>query len=200
MHAETAVLTIQGQPAAGGAESVADAPLSVLLAGLPDVLSGLHVVFESSRVFGTTPEAAIGVVTDAGRAALARIPVDGLRFNTFEFQIGRGGYDAEDPMIVVTPDPSDTALLDPIWPAADEYAPVTRIDRPTIGGVAFLCRVEADEALVGIGEIGVFATITASPSNPGEVGDRFLFAIAHRPLLGKAPSDSVGFYVTILPT
>lgn len=199
MHVGSTILTIQGPAAVTAMSSLTDGTVSALIDGLLASLSGIHVVHESSRVFGTSPDAAVGVVTDAGRAALARISVDGLKFNTFEFQLGRGGYDSDDPMVVVTPDPADTALIDPVWPAADEYASVTRIDRPTTGGVAFLCRAEPDEALFGIGEIGIFAVITGSPVEE-EIGTRFLFAIAHRPIFGKAPSDSVGFYVTILPS
>jgi hypothetical protein len=130
---------------------------------------------------------------------MARIAAEGLGFIVDEFQVGRGGYDTSDPTIATAPNPAAVVLDDPIWPSATTRETIDSVEYPNNESVAFLCRLEWAEALHGLGEIGLWATITVSPLFPAEVGTTFLFAIAHVPLQAKTANHVYGWRIVVAP-
>lgn len=157
-------------------------------------------IYQARSPLGSTTGSAVAVLTDEARTYLPRIGGEGLRLGSYTFQVGRGGYDPSDPAIITIPDPSLPALEDPVFPGAASYEPVDRIERPSDTSAAFLCRLEVGECPYVIGEIGVFAEVTASPSDPAEVGTRFLFCVAHFPIRARASDTEVTALRLVLTT
>jgi hypothetical protein len=63
---------------------------------------------------------------------------------------------------------------------------ITDIEQATVDGTtySYTCRVPSDFQGV-LGEVGLLATIVASPANPSEVGTEFLYAVGHFPGVAK---------------
>ena len=136
------------------------------------------------------PQDVLASLTIAGRTLLARQPQEGLGIKIVGFRMGRYGYSTSAPTEVLPIDDTDTELRDPIFPLLS--APVEPIDRyeaPNDTGMSYLCRIASGEAIAPLGEWGLYAEITYSPNDPTEVGDQYLFAIVHRPLLAKTLQD-----------
>lgn len=162
------------------------------------VTIGRHVAADCV-IFDGVPNSVVALITNTARTNLARQMVEGLAFIVSRFQVGRGGYDPADPTQSTAPNPAAVALIDPIWPSPTTYHPIDSVEYPNNESVAWLCRLETTEALVGIGELGLWAQITASPLNPAEVGTWFLFAIAHMPMQAKAIQQVYGWRIAVAP-
>jgi len=131
----------------------------------------------------------IALPTDIGRAWLARTLAEGVAFKVVEFAVGRGGYDPSNPTQALPIDPSDTELEDEVF---RDY--IDDIQAPNDLAYAFLCRLEAPEALAGLGELGLWAEVTWSPI-PAEIGEKFMIVLAHFPMRVKTRRHVEGFRV-----
>lgn len=120
------------------------------------------------------------LATNTGRNMLARSLVEGLAFKISRFSVGVGGYDPTTFIHALPVDNTVTNLQSPIF---EDY--IDLVETPNEKGRSFYCRLQPDEANNGLGEIGIWGEIVSSPENPAEVGDYFLFAIAHQPFEGK---------------
>jgi hypothetical protein len=129
----------------------------------------------------------IALPTLVGRSWLARTLADGVAWKVVDFEVGRGGYDPTDPTQPLPIDPTVTALDDPVF--RDR---VDDVQSPNDLAFAWLCRLEAPEALAGLGELGLWAVVTDSPV-PAEIGTEFLLLLAHFPLRVKTSNHVEGF-------
>ena len=127
--------------------------------------------------------------TDLGRYWLAQTLVRGVAFKVVEFAVGRGGYDPANPLQAYPVDPSDTELEDEVF---RDY--IDDVQSPNDLAYAFLCRLEAPEALAGLGELGLWAEIVWSP-DPTEIGEKFMIVLAHFPMRAKTRRHVEGFRV-----
>jgi len=189
----TSILTGGSTPGVSTAQALGTAPSP---SGLPGgsvpypSASGGASIFGVCHAFPTTPGAVLASLTDGGRNLLARMLVEGLAFRLVGFRVGSGGFNPSAPASPLPIDPALTELLNPFFPllsAAPE--PIDKYEYANAYAPAFLCRCAAAEAVTTIGEWGVYAEITASPLVPAEVGDRHLFAVCHRPMVGKTLND-----------
>lgn len=172
--------------------------INEIVGGVPPITTGRHVI-SAYVLYDGVPTAAIAVLTDEGRTNLTRIATEGLAFRVTHFQVGRGGYDPADPTQATTPNPALTTLEDPVWPSPTTYEEIDLEEFPNNEAVAFLCRLESDEALYGLGEIGLIATINNSPLTPAENGTQFLFAAAHVPMQANTENHVYGWRIIVAP-
>lgn len=184
---------VMGTPASGTTASLS--PISGELEN-PDTPTGRVISLPLHPLGGMSADT-LSILTNIGRTRCNQIQTDGLRFGNFEFQVGRGGYSPSSPHEVTVPDPDAQALIDPIFPSADSYEPVDRIEHPNAGAIAFLCRLERGECLHPVGELGVFAKVTAAGTSGLVVGSRFLLALAHFPARYKAAGEVMGYRIPL---
>ena len=147
-------------------------------------------VASNSTPYGGVTQDVLAALTDDGRNLIARGLGEGLGYKIIGFRVGRGGYNPAVPTEASPLVATDTELIDPFYPSV--LLPPATIDRfefPNDAAASFLCRVPSSEAIAGLGEIGLYAEVTVSPSDPTEVGDVYLFAHAHRPLHAKTLQD-----------
>jgi hypothetical protein len=119
-----------------------------------------------------------------------------LSFELANFQVGRGGYVASNPVKADPIDPALTALLDPVGAIKD----FVTIEQPVGPNVAApVCRLSTTDTDVeyGLGELGVYARYLFHDTIPALVGTTFLFAVAHFPLISKTPSHTFVWRVMI---
>ncbi len=135
-----------------------------------------------------------GKVTNLARVYMARSIAEGLSFKVDKFAVGVGGYDISDPLSAIEVDPAAETLISEIF-----RSDVTLVENPTTNQTvkSFLCRVGKNDVAAGIGEIGLFATITHSEFS-SEIGKTFLFALAHQPLQAKTNSHVVSFRLVVI--
>jgi len=165
--------------------------------GPAPVFFGRHIA--SPPVFyDGLPNTVIAFLTNVGRANCVRIHTVGLSFEVTHFQLGRGGYDPNNPTQSLGPNPADTALMDPVFPSPTTFEPIDLNEYPNASSASFLCRAESGEAIHGIGELGLWAQILWSPI-PAEIGTWFLFAVAHAPLQSKTLQHVLGWRVVASP-
>lgn len=135
-------------------------------------------------------------ITDGGRAALASMILGEVAFELSSFRVGRGGYVALNPVKVEPVDATLAALLDPVG-VSKSFAAIENPIGPNV--VAPVCRLSlADtDTEFGLGELGVYATYLVNDTDPILVGEEFLFAAAHFPLISKSPSHTLVWRVLI---
>lgn len=141
----------------------------------------------------TNPSASIQAFwTDQARELLARVTIGQVTFQVVGFSVGRGGYDT-DPTQVIPLDTSLTALIDQVYPDVTGYQALQEMDQPTPTSAVYVCRLPntpvPSNADYGLGELGLWAQILTS-NNPAEVGQVFLFAVAHFPIRAKTNLDA----------
>jgi hypothetical protein len=128
----------------------------------------------------------VAQLTDKGRNLSARVTSEGLSYKFHSWALGRGGYNMSNPVEIVDIDTSFTALIDQIYPSAITRIPFieTDFEYPTSRTISLMIRIARETAGVnyGIGEIGIWVEIVASPTNPLEIGEMDLFAVAHMPI------------------
>lgn len=132
-------------------------------------------------------------LTNAANFYMNRSIGDGTIYAITDFAVGVGGYNPAIPTTVVAVNPALGALLSEVY-----RAPVTHMqyDAPAAAPpwtVQYWCRVPRDEAMRGLGEIGLIATILWSPL-PAEIGTQFLFANQHFPCQSRH-RDAVSLFV-----
>ena len=138
-------------------------------------------------------------LTVQGRQEMARSILGEVSFQLIGFQVGRGGYRAANPVRIDAVDISATSLMDPV-PDAVTYRPFVIIEQP-IGQnvVSPVCRLSPGDVDVeyGLGELGIYAEYLRDNVNPGNVGLKFLFALAHFPMVSKTPTHTFVWRVII---
>ena len=135
-------------------------------------------------------------LTNEGRDALASLVLGEVAIVLANFRVGRGGYQAANPVKVEAIDPSLTALIDPVG----STKPFVTIEQPVGDNVAApVCRLSVTDTDVeyGLGELGIYATYLLNDTTPSLVGTDFLFAVAHFPLVSKTPSHTFVWRVLI---
>ena len=145
-------------------------------------------------MFLSTPDPIIAVLSDLGRMSLARVANGEISFTLTGFAVGRGGYNGVDPVKVDPIDPSLTALEDQFFPISGIKA-LESIEFPTPKTTVANCRLESDDAVAGLGEIGLWATISHSSVLPAEIGTEFLFAVSHYPIVTKTLRQAIVFRI-----
>jgi hypothetical protein len=113
--------------------------------------------------------------TDVGTANVARAISDSLIWTVDRFQVGRGGYQNDNPAVVHPLSLSDSDLADPIYTG--------RVIKSANVGFTAYYWVAVPPAMFSdpIGELFLMARIVSS-SNPGDIpGTYFPLAVAHFP-------------------
>lgn len=146
--------------------------------------------------FVETTSDVVAQLTDAGRSALSSLVLGEVAFQLANFQVGRGGYQATNPVKAEPIVTSLTSLVDPVG-ATKSFV---TIEQPIGDNVAApVCRLSLSDSDVeyGLGELGIFATYRFNDPDPVLVGTDFLFAVAHFPLICKTPSHVLVWRVLI---
>jgi hypothetical protein len=152
-------------------------------------LTRLRVQVQNAPAAVTTvPGATELELTDEAILFINRAKTDGTLYAVRDFAVGAGGFDPLVPTTVTPINTADTAL------AAEHYrARVQRITYDTTNypvdpwEVTYWCRVPRNEAVIALGEVGLFAEIIWSPI-PAEIGTWFMFALAHMPCQCRHPN------------
>jgi len=138
----------------------------------------------------------VAALTDVGRTNLARMVLGDIAFNLTAFAVGRGGYNPLNPVKITSLNLSLTALEDQVFPTIPTLKAIELIELPTPKTTILNCRLASTEAQWGLGEIGIWGTILNSPI-PVEIGQTFLFAIAHFPLQSKTDKQVALFRIIV---
>ena len=137
------------------------------------------------------------VVTNQGRELIAKSTLGVVSFQLVGFKVGRDGYDytTPDPLSTIPVNPASTDLIDPVFPLTG-YAPFVTIENPIPNVVAPVCRLNANEANYGLGELGIWANVLVGDiAYP--INTKVMFAVAHFPLLAKNDRSNFVFRVII---
>lgn len=120
---------------------------------------------------------------------MARGLLEGTRYQITGFRVGSYGFNPANPGQPLAIDAADTELRGVTFPALSATPePIDKLEYANAQAPSFLCRVAADEAVRALGEWGIYATITYS-TDAAEIGTRVLFALSHRPMVGKTLDD-----------
>ena len=147
--------------------------------------------------FTTIPDPCIASLTDAGRNAFARALSGEISFKATSFAVGQSGYQDSDPMLVQPINPGATGLISQFFPVSPGLQPISSFETPYAKTLVINCRLGPNDAVSALGELGVWAEIIYSPSNPAEVGTTFLMALVHTPVSAKTRNKVVVFRVVI---
>lgn len=137
----------------------------------------------------------VSVLSDAGRTAFARSILGDISFILKGFAVGRGGYLSSNPVKIIPIVSSDVSLIDQIEPLTGQQA-FEAVEQPTQATIVANCRLASDQALFGLGELGLFAEVVYS-TIPSEIGDVFLFSISHYPLQTKTLRQAILYRIII---
>jgi hypothetical protein len=77
-----------------------------------------------------------------------------------------------------------------------DIQPLADIEYPTPQTCVINSRLAPNDALAGLGELGVWAQIIHS-TNPSEIGTQFLMAVAHLPLQSKTTKEVIVYRMVI---
>lgn len=147
--------------------------------------------------FLDTPDSVLATLTEVGRSQLARSTLGEVSFKVVGFAVGREGYNDANPVKIDPINASLTALEDQIFPVTPgEYKAFESTERPSPKTLVLNCRLAQDEAVAGLGELGIYAQIVDSVV-PSEIGDEFLFAVAHMPIITKVLQQVIVFRLII---
>ena len=137
----------------------------------------------------------IAQVTDEGRTLIARATLGDVVFKVEGFAVGRGGYDPSNVVDTLPLDPAAVELSDKVYPDATplSFASFISTEEPKASVRVYNCRVAASplsgNADYGLGELGLYGTIVHS-SDPTEIGQVFLYAVSHFPIMCKTRRDT----------
>lgn len=144
-----------------------------------------------------TPDSSQAKLTDIGRSYLNRSTIGDASFKLSGFDVGHSGYVDSNPVKILPIDQSSTALDDKYFPLADQENFAGK-ERPHSKTIVFNCRLghSVPDNIGAIGEVGIWAEVMYS-SVPSEIGTKFLFAIAHFPILVKNNQNVFVFRIMI---
>ena len=149
----------------------------------------------------TDPSSSIeAYLTDQSRQLLARTTIGQVYYQVQGFSVGRGGYDLSNPVHTIPINPASGALIDPVYPDITGMAALQQIDQPTATTAVYYCRLPntlvPSNADYGLGELGVWAQILQS-NITAEIGQIFLFAVAHFPIQAKTNREAWLYRVVV---
>lgn len=130
------------------------------------------------------------VLTTTGRDLLARMILGEVSFYLVGFKVGRDGYLPANPVLLSgSPDPAASDLGDPIFPLpTNTTKPFVQLEAPFPNVASAVARLDRNEALYGLGELGVFVRIARSTGSSAAVytvDSDYMFGLAHMPLMSK---------------
>lgn len=136
-------------------------------------------------------------LTDKGRQLEAQQTVYGYGFKIDHFVIGWGGHDPADPLVALPLNLEVTELPKQTFgPELIDEASLITVTCPK-----FVCVVQPREAVGGISNLGLIATILSvpagSPSSAPEVGSTFLYAMTNFPLRTKTALSKETFNILL---
>lgn len=147
--------------------------------------------------FTDTPDSVLATLTNVGRTQFARSILGEVSFIVKGFAVGREGYTDANPVKIDAINPALTALEDQIFPAVPgDIKAIETIELPSPKTLVLNCRLAQNEAVAGLGELGIYAEIVDSIV-PSEIGDQFLLALSHMPLITKVPQQVIVFRLII---
>lgn len=127
--------------------------------------------------------------TNQARQALTNMALNGQpSWQITSFAVGTGGYHPANVTQTLQVDPTRTELMNEIF--RDTYDHTEQINQ---FGTVFVCHLQEDEALGGIGEVGLVAMYTSGES----AGQEFLFSIAHTGYITKTNNTTVTFRIAL---
>ena len=147
--------------------------------------------------FTDVPDPVISTLTDFARTQFARSILGEISFVVKGFAVGREGYDETNPVKITPIDPSLTALEDQFFPTVGTRKAFESFENPTSKTVVVNCRLASDEAVAGLGELGLWAEIIESTVSPAEIGTEFLLAAVHFPMVTKTLRQAILYRVII---
>lgn len=147
-------------------------------------------------MFTDTPDPILAQLTDTGRTNFARMTLGEISFTLSGFAVGRGGYNATNPVHITPIVGSATTLDDQFFPLAGTQA-IESIERPYESTIVANCRLARDDSVAALGEIGIWANIIYSLVNPAEIGSSFLLAVSHFPIMTKTLRQAILYRVII---
>lgn len=147
-------------------------------------------------MFTDTPDPILASLTDTARTNFARMTLGEISFVLTGFAVGRGGYNATNPVHITPIITSSTTLDDQFFPTVGVKA-LESIENPYLQTVVANCRLARDEAVSALGELGIWAEIIYSAVNPSEVGTSFLLGISHFPIMTKTLKQAILYRVII---
>lgn len=143
-----------------------------------------------------TPSPIISTLTSEARTNFARAALGEISFIVKGFAVGRGGYLDANPVLIDVIDPDLTALIDHFFPTAGGIKDFEAIEKPLPSTVVVNCRLNSDEAVSGLGEIGLWAE-TIFSTIPAEIGNTWLMAVSHHGLQTKTLRQAVLYRMII---
>ena len=146
--------------------------------------------------FTDMPDPILANLTDLGRQYIARAAFGTVSFKVTTFAMGREGYMDSNPVKIEPLDLSQIDLQDQVFPVAPAREPVTEIELPLPKTFVANCRIKASDGLAGYGEIGLFAEVLNSDV-PSEIGQEFMLALGHMPLMTKTERQIIIFRYVI---
>lgn len=135
--------------------------------------------------FNDVPDSSQAKLTDIGRSYFARSIYGDVSFKAVGFNVGKSGYLDVNPVKISPINTSDIQLTTPFFPIIGLNS-FESIERPMPKTIVCNCRLShSNPANVGaIGEVGVWCEVLNSTVS-SEIGEKFLLAIAHTPILVK---------------
>lgn len=135
--------------------------------------------------YNDTPDSSQAKLTNGGRSYMARAILGDVSFKLVGFDVGHAGYIYANPVKIMPVDSTKTALDSKYYPALG-IAPFEGVERPHPKTIIFNCRLghSSPSNIGAIGEVGIWGEVLES-TVPAEIGTKFLFAIAHFPILVK---------------
>ena len=120
-------------------------------------------------------DAVSAALTTTAEANIARANADALVWKVDKFQIGRGGFQQDNPAVVLPVEPDDDELADPIRDG--------KVLRYTFNGTTayYWCAIPPNILSDPIGEIMLMARIVSSNNAADTVGSYFPLAAVHFP-------------------
>jgi len=110
--------------------------------------------------FTSTTDTIDSVLTDQARDLIARSMIGQVAFKLIGFKAGRAGYQVANPVLVEEPDSTSIDLDDKIFPLGDDPEAFVTIEQPYPNVLGAVCRLGRNDALYGIGEVGIFVQVT----------------------------------------
>lgn len=139
----------------------------------------------------------IVTLTDKGRQLEAQQTVYGYGFKVDHFVVGWGGHDPADPLVALPLTLEVTELPKQTFgPKLIDSATLVTVTCPK-----FVCVLQPNEAVGGISNLGLIATIlfvpTGAPPSAPTVGSTFLYAMTNFPLRTKTALSKETFNILL---
>lgn len=141
----------------------------------------------------------LSILTLEAKKRIANMFVTGKSFKVDTFRVGDGGFDPADNTIPLTPDENATDVYGtPGGTFTGQILPENIFFQTPVCPV-FQCVLLPGQATGPIGSIGLYGTIVYSPllGDP-ELGKKFLFAIATRPIYVKVANEKIQFNLSVI--